>query len=94
MKRKRFVTEKETDTGWSRWLPPDPNNYLMACCDCGLVHRMQFRAIKITKRKANGYYTYEVLGPSTHQVLFRAQRAPNHTKRQRKSASVAAEEGK
>jgi hypothetical protein len=35
---------------WSRWYSPihgvGNKNYRMACCDCGLVHEMQFRVMK------------------------------------------------
>ena len=42
---KRFIVEKELSNGWSRWVQPVKRNYLMACCDCGLVHRMSFRVV-------------------------------------------------
>jgi hypothetical protein len=29
------------EDGWSEWLHPTPN-FRMQCCDCGLVHVMQF----------------------------------------------------
>lgn len=29
--------------GWSRWVLPVMDGYKMSCCDCGLVHDMQFR---------------------------------------------------
>lgn len=35
---------QQTDGEWIEPLP----GYRMACCDCGLVHRMQFR---VSKRK-------------------------------------------
>lgn len=28
------------------WVQPIRKDYLMKCCDCGLIHRMQFRLIK------------------------------------------------
>lgn len=31
--------------GWSRWITPTPNRYKMCCCDCGLVHNVDFRII-------------------------------------------------
>lgn len=43
MKAKRFRVEREVSQGWSRWVQPVRRGYLMACCDCGLVHRMDFR---------------------------------------------------
>lgn len=30
------------EEGWTRWLHPLPG-YRMACCDCGLVHEVQFK---------------------------------------------------
>lgn len=39
--------------GWSRWISPihghGKKNYRMACCDCSLIHELQFRAKKDTK---------------------------------------------
>lgn len=31
------------DDGWSEWIQPTPTGYKMACCDCGLVHSLNFR---------------------------------------------------
>ncbi len=28
------------------WVQPRRKNYLMKCCDCGLVHSLDFRLIK------------------------------------------------
>lgn len=32
------------EEGWSEWIHPLPG-YLMQCCDCGLVHRMEFEIV-------------------------------------------------
>lgn len=29
--------------GWTGWIQPIRKGYKMACCDCGLVHNMDFR---------------------------------------------------
>lgn len=29
--------------GWSRWIMPVEAGYKLACCDCGLVHVLEFR---------------------------------------------------
>lgn len=29
--------------GWSDWIQPVKHGYKMQCCDCGLVHTMDFR---------------------------------------------------
>ena len=28
------------------WVQPVKTGYLMECCDCGLVHRLDFRVVK------------------------------------------------
>ena len=30
----------------NEWVFPKHDGYKMACCDCGLVHNMQFRVVK------------------------------------------------
>lgn len=35
--------EYEIDDGWTRWVQPIEQGYRMSCCDCGLVHEMDFR---------------------------------------------------
>jgi hypothetical protein len=39
--------QKVTDGEWVR---PTRRGYLMKCCDCGLVHLMNFRVIKYGRR--------------------------------------------
>lgn len=36
-----FEKMVEGDDGWSDWVHPLPG-YRMKCCDCGLVHDMEF----------------------------------------------------
>ena len=31
------------ETGWSAWEKPIMEGYRLACCDCGLVHLVNFR---------------------------------------------------
>lgn len=38
----RLRPEVEREDGWTDWIHPLPG-YKLACCDCGLVHNMQFR---------------------------------------------------
>lgn len=46
MRSKRIRVEKEVADGWSRWVQPVMKGYLLACCDCSLVHRLDFRIHK------------------------------------------------
>jgi hypothetical protein len=52
--------------------------YLMACCDCGLVHRMDFRVIKASARR-RGYKLRKAdrvshVQGAAYKVQFRAYR--------------------
>jgi hypothetical protein len=84
MKLKRIRPEHgDYGRGFSRWVNPVMDNYFMACCDCGLVHKMQFRAFKRGKVRQDGSYKLEVLRPSQYGVRFRARRASAYTRRER-----------
>jgi Zn-finger protein len=53
------------------WVTPVNHGYLMECCDCGLVHRLDFRVLKRAKKK--GHATIQ---NDNHIVQFRAFREP------------------
>lgn len=40
----RYIRETEGDDGWSDWIHP-LEGYRFSCCDCGLVHNLQFRVV-------------------------------------------------
>jgi len=40
------------DEGWSEWIHPVGNEqygYLMQCCDCNLIHEMEFAIVPANK---------------------------------------------
>jgi hypothetical protein len=41
MKHKNFKQQKDGE-----WVQPKMKGYLMGCCDCGLVHRLDFRVVE------------------------------------------------
>lgn len=43
MKLRRIRVERVVGDGWTQWIQPVRRGYLLACCDCALVHRMNFR---------------------------------------------------
>ena len=45
MDKRRIHPERERNDGWTRWVQPISRGYLMECCDCNLVHRLDFRVI-------------------------------------------------
>ena len=53
--------------GFTRWIQPVEKGYLLVCCDCGLVHEMDFRVAGVRKKRAQ----------------FRARRAIGATKQER-----------
>jgi hypothetical protein len=46
----KFTQEYAVDNGWSDWIYPVMKGYKMACCDCGLVHDLEFRIVENGKR--------------------------------------------
>ena len=72
MKHKRLQKAKDRE-----WLQPKRKGFLMGCCDCGLVHRMDFVVVKDGK----------VLGKE-FKVQFRASRARNYTAAQRRRERI------
>lgn len=47
---KRYERYSAYKDGWSCWVYPihgvGKRNYRLACCDCSLVHEIQFRVVK------------------------------------------------
>lgn len=47
---RRYVVETADEHGWSLWVSPihgiGSRNYRLACCDCSLIHEVQFRVKK------------------------------------------------
>ena len=52
------------EDGWSEWIHPvrtKDHDYLLQCCDCGLIHEMQFSLS-------------EGIGKNSNNFIFRARR--------------------
>lgn len=77
MKHKRFKKAKD-----SEWVQPVMRNYLMECCDCGLVHRLNFRIVEGVRA-----------GRKMRRVQFQAERARNYTAQQRRRRGASQIEG-
>ena len=48
--------------------------YKMQCCNCGLVHEVEFRVTKVVKRKRWGWKILECAGKE-YEVEMRMKRA-------------------
>ena len=49
-KKKIVIPKKFTQVNSGEWVYPTRKGYLMKCCDCGLVHSIDFDLIKKGKR--------------------------------------------
>lgn len=65
-----------TARGFSKWAQPRMAKFFMACCDCSLVHEMQFRIMP-------GRVLTDNNGGQKMHVQFRARRAEAFTRRER-----------
>jgi hypothetical protein len=70
----KFKQEEEGEDGWSEWVAPIMKGYKIACCDCGLVHDMQFQAMKVTSGSPKGEHRVRRLPASKFVVEFRVRR--------------------
>jgi hypothetical protein len=61
--------EVESPEDWSEWVCPNPDEYFMKCCDCGLVHEVQYRVA----RYGEGDYC-ELVDDQDVQAQFRMRR--------------------
>ena len=68
----KFKHHSARKGGWSEWVYPIQKSYLFKCCDCGLVHEMQFKAF-IEKDKKRGNFKVVEL-PEPIRTMFRARR--------------------
>jgi hypothetical protein len=74
VKRKFKQMHPISKSGWTEWVYPHPiENYLMKCCDCGLVHEMQFKAF-VEKNPKRGAFEVVRL-PLPIRTMLRARRA-------------------
>jgi hypothetical protein len=53
---------------------PEMAGYRMACCDCGLVHRLDFEVYQIIKQHADGTFTVKPMPADKAKIGFRASR--------------------
>lgn len=60
--------------GYCDWVQPTMEKpYKMACCDCGLVHDVEFQIYK-ARRLGVWWTLMKKLSSKSHRVLFRVRR--------------------
>lgn len=78
----------ERDDGWCDWVQPIMIGYRMACCNCGLVHDMQFYVLRKSKDLPGGGWQAKRLDVERYRVEFRARRNNRSTAQTRRYAKV------
>ena len=63
--------DEDNEGGWTDWICPKPDSYLMKCCDCGLVHEMQTRIADYEPRPSEDFV---VSNNPDLQAQFRVRR--------------------
>lgn len=72
METKKLKQVKALKSGWSRWEMPVMIGYMMGCCDCLLIHEMEFKVVKTKGKKSNGWIKSDEI--KNGRVLMRARR--------------------
>lgn len=44
--RRKYEQHPVDDVGWTGWIRP-AQGYRMGCCDCGLVHELEFQVVNV-----------------------------------------------
>jgi len=63
--------QEEVEDGWCDWVCPKPVGYLMQCCDCGLIHEVDFRVVQYEPKPSE---VYEVVDDHDLQAQMRLRR--------------------
>ena len=85
-----------TDVKANEWVFPKMKKYRMACCDCGLVHTVDFK-VYLAKPAKKGYFSYITGRPPkgmTLRVSMKANRDNVETERLRKLRHIRIEDKK
>lgn len=83
-KHRRYFQEHAVKNGWSRWVTPVMRKYLLVCCDCDLVHEIEFTAIKVRSNWTRGRFVADRLPLKKYRVEFRVRRRNGLTRALRK----------
>ena len=63
--------QEEVEDGWCDWVCPKPQGYLMQCCDCELIHEVDFRVVRYESEDSE---VYEVVDDPNLQAQMRLRR--------------------
>jgi hypothetical protein len=63
--------QEALEDGWCDWVCPKPRGYLMQCCDCELIHEVDFRVVRYESEDSE---VYEVVDDPNLQAQMRLRR--------------------
>jgi hypothetical protein len=80
MKKRDYRKISANADGWCNWQSPihgqGKHNYRLACCDCQLVHEMQFRVRKDRKGMMSVTFRVKRNNRATSALRRRKQKSP------------------
>lgn len=79
----KFYTPPDDGTGWTDWQMPT-RRYKMACCDCGLVHDMEFAVMVQLRTAKRGYLVGKELPYGKNRAAFLVRRNVRSTSAMRR----------
>jgi hypothetical protein len=71
----QFHVCEANDDGWCDWQSPIMDAYKMKCCDCKLVHQVEFRIVKQFDGVHGGEWEAAVVNDPSYRVQMRMKRA-------------------
>jgi hypothetical protein len=81
----KYKIEEAGPDGWSDWIQPIMEGYRLACCDCGLVHEVEFRALQVGRNMARGRFTAMPMDQKRYRVEMRLKRNKRATAAMRRT---------
>ena len=63
--------QEALEDGWCDWVCPKPKGYLMQCCDCELIHEVDFRVVRYESEDSE---VYKVVDDPNLQAQMRLRR--------------------
>ncbi len=76
---KRYPPQIAGSDGWSPWVAPVMSGYRMRCCDCGLVHELEFQVIRQGREYDDGTWAIIPTEGKSFRVMMRAKRSARAT---------------
>jgi hypothetical protein len=70
----KYKQEYAGEDGWSRNVAPKMKGYKLGCCDCGLVHDVDFKVVKIDIKNEDGSWEASDVEDDDYRVVMRVRR--------------------